>query len=100
VVGGAGYNTIHECLALGVPLIARPWPRKYDRQELRAARAARSGKVTVVESPEEAARAACQAAFSTRPAGIDFRNGATEAAELLLHQYPCTPTRTLPAKCR
>jgi len=37
VVGGAGYNTVNECLACGVPLIARAWPRKYDRQSLRAA---------------------------------------------------------------
>ena len=32
VVGGGGYNTVHECLALHVPLVARAWPRKYDRQ--------------------------------------------------------------------
>ena len=37
VVGGAGYNTVNECVACGVPLVARAWPRKYDRQSLRAA---------------------------------------------------------------
>src|SRR6185369_2028234 len=36
VVGGAGYNTVRECVAWGVPLIAKPWPRLYDRQDLRA----------------------------------------------------------------
>lgn len=58
VVGGAGYNTIHECLAWQVPLIARPWHRKYDRQWLRARRASRRGSVTIVEKPSEAAEAA------------------------------------------
>ncbi len=55
VVGGAGYNTIHECLACGVPLVAKPWPRKYDRQLLRAQRAAEFGQVVIVHEPEEAA---------------------------------------------
>ena len=60
VVGGAGYNTIHECLAWQVPLIAHPWPRKYDRQWLRAQQAASRGSVTVVKKPSEAAEAAIQ----------------------------------------
>jgi UDP:flavonoid glycosyltransferase YjiC (YdhE family) len=58
VVGGAGYNTIYECVAFEVPLIARPWPRKYDRQWLRARRGARLGLVTIVKEPREAAKAA------------------------------------------
>src|SRR5260370_6534962 len=51
VVGGAGYNTIYECLAYDMPLIARPWPRLYDRQWLRARRTG----ITVVKQPAEAA---------------------------------------------
>lgn len=36
VVGAAGYNTIYECAALGVPLVSLPMGRKYDRQAKRA----------------------------------------------------------------
>jgi len=54
VVGGAGYNTVAECLAWEVPLVARAWPRQYDRQELRARNA--GGRVTLVREPQEAAR--------------------------------------------
>jgi hypothetical protein len=80
VVGGAGYNTVNECLALSVPLIARPWPRKYDRQRLRAEQCP---NVTIVATPDEAARAALDALARPRipPA---FTNGATEAAERIL----------------
>jgi len=51
VVGGAGYNTVYECLACGITLIARPWSRKYDQQRLRAIRAAQVGSITIVEEP-------------------------------------------------
>jgi hypothetical protein len=54
VVGGAGYNTVNECAAVGVPLIARTWPRKYDRQRLRAERASH---VTIVDTPMQAVAA-------------------------------------------
>jgi predicted glycosyltransferase len=85
VVGGAGYNTIHECAAYQVPLVARPWPRRYDRQWLRARRAAKRGMVTIIEKPEEAAEAAIRLLEqmpSLRPI-VDFRNGATEALTLI-----------------
>ncbi|MDZ8054897.1 MAG: UDP-N-acetylglucosamine--LPS N-acetylglucosamine transferase [Aulosira sp. ZfuVER01] len=36
VVGGAGYNTVYECAAVGVPLVALALDRLYDRQERRA----------------------------------------------------------------
>jgi len=85
VVGGAGYNTIHECLAYGIPLIARPWPRKYDRQWLRARRAARLGSVTIVKHPEEAAAEAIRQ-LRARPAKplLGIRNGTLDAVELIL----------------
>jgi hypothetical protein len=41
VVGGAGYNTIYECAALGVPLVAFAFKRLYDRQAKRANKAYR-----------------------------------------------------------
>ena len=77
VIGSAGYNTIYECQACAVPLIARPWPRKYDRQRLRAMRAA----VTIVEDPGHAAAAAlailANPPSSPRPG--QFHNGAIQA---------------------
>lgn len=85
VIGGAGYNTIHECEACGIPLIARPWPRTYDRQWLRARRAAKRGTVTIVGTPEEAAGAAIRQ-LSRGPLGrpmLDFQNGAATAVTLI-----------------
>lgn len=38
VVGGAGYNTVYECAAVGVPLVALALERLYDRQEKRASK--------------------------------------------------------------
>lgn len=38
VVGGGGYNTVYECVALKKPLIGFAWPRLYDRQARRLAR--------------------------------------------------------------
>jgi hypothetical protein len=85
VIGGAGYNTIYECLAMGVPLVARPWPRKYDRQELRANRASARGRVVVVDSPLEAASAALGILRETRrtECRVMFHNGAEDAAVLI-----------------
>src|SRR5712692_7049486 len=77
VIGGAGYNTIHECLACNVPRIARPWPRQYDRQWLRAKRAARRGSVTIVRQPKEAALAALRQLTAGQPdrPHAECRNG-------------------------
>lgn len=78
VIGGAGYNTVAECLAWEVPLVARAWPRQYDRQTLRARNA--GGRVTLVESPEDAARSAIELLDDRRPALPRFVNGAVEGA--------------------
>ncbi len=85
VIGGAGYNTIHECLAWRIPLIAHPWPRKYDRQWLRARRASQCGSVTVVKTPHEAAEAAIRRLNET-PAPTcrnEIPNGTIEALALI-----------------
>ena len=68
---------MHECLACGVPLVARAWPRQYDRQRLRAARTG----VTVVETAEEAARAASELYHrrASAPYPPAYRNGVDEA---------------------
>jgi hypothetical protein len=80
VVGGAGYNTVEECLAWGVPLVARAWPRTYDRQERRARSAAARGCVVLVQSPAEAAIAALEHMLPAPPRLPRFVNGAEEAA--------------------
>jgi len=74
VVGGGGYNTVYECVACGIPLIARPWPRKYDRQGLRAKRAG----AAIVEEAAEAATMAICAARNVSPHNPEFRNGAPD----------------------
>jgi hypothetical protein len=79
VIGGAGYNTVSECAACGVPLVARAWPRKYDRQNLRANL---TGAV-LVKTPGEAAVRALELA-GAQPEQIPFRNGASEAAERIV----------------
>ena len=91
VIGGAGYNIVHECLACDVPLLARPWPRTYDRQRLRAERAACNGAVFIVDRPEQAIAAALRLLRGVpRPRRVErFQNGAgaaVEQIEQLLHQ--------------
>ncbi len=76
LIGGAGYNTVYESLACGVPLVARPWPRKYDRQSLRARRAG----ARIIDQPEQAVAAALDLLKDralARPSTFD--NGALEA---------------------
>ena len=75
VIGGGGYNTIYECVACGVPLIAKAWPRKYDRQHLRASRAER-----IVDTPDQAVAAALDL-IRLQPGRrhLNFENGAADA---------------------
>jgi hypothetical protein len=86
VVGGAGYNTVYECLACQVPLVARPWPRKYDRQNLRARYAA-----AVVDDPKQAVEAALEL-LRRKPADErcvrSYYNGVTEAVSLIEQLHP------------
>jgi hypothetical protein len=88
VVGGGGYNTVNECRALSVPLIARPWPRKYDRQRLRVEQCPNA---TVVETPDEAVRAALNALARPRIPPTIFTNGADEATAWIRHARLPTP---------
>ena len=81
VIGGAGYNTVAECLACGIPLIAKAWPRKYDLQRRRAEHAAVRGSVTLVEAPEEAAAAA----HSYPPASSALCSNGAHAAAARIH---------------
>jgi UDP-N-acetylglucosamine:LPS N-acetylglucosamine transferase len=90
IVGGAGYNTVHEALACQVPLVARPWPRMYDRQSRRAARAAQQAEVTIVTTPDEAVSAA-QHRRSAAPCPVRYPNGALRAVSLIESCIPASP---------
>jgi hypothetical protein len=81
VVGGGGYNTVNECAACGVPLVARAWPRRYDRQARRSAGQAVTCVASVVEAV--AAVRACLERPSRTASRIEFPNGAREAAQIL-----------------
>jgi hypothetical protein len=50
VIAGGGYNTVIECQALGIPLLAFSWPRLYDRQW---SRIQKSSGVTWVKTIQE-----------------------------------------------
>lgn len=78
VIGGAGYNTVNECAACGVPLVARAWPRKYDRQRERT----EAHGVTLIDEVREAP-AAVERALEAPRGPIEFVNGAEEAAAIL-----------------
>jgi len=71
-----------SCLACGVPLIARAWPRKYDRQSLRAAGQAEACPASIDEAVSVVRACPGQAGRGPLPAG-EFPNGAREAAEIL-----------------
>ena len=84
VVGGGGYNTVQECIWYGVALVARAWPRKYDRQLTRLKIANDFGLVRIVRTVEDAERAVRQAIpYGRRPAPAPPGNGATEAVRLI-----------------
>jgi hypothetical protein len=82
VVGGAGYNTVYECAAVGVPLVTFAFKRLYDRQKVRALRCA-----YCVEEIEEAIATVgmLQNQVSNRP--VNYPNGAVEAVRLIENQF-------------
>ena len=92
VIGGAGYNTIYESVACGVPLVARAWPRKYDRQRLRACRAAAQARIRIVDEPDQAAAAALESCGpGPRPGLPRFQNGALEAVATIRRMIATDP---------
>ena len=66
MIGSGGYNTINECKALGVPLIAFAQPRLYDRQSLRAKNFAFCAASSNHEAMESLEKIAVQG-FSSNP---------------------------------
>jgi UDP:flavonoid glycosyltransferase YjiC (YdhE family) len=82
VVGGAGYNTVYECAALGIPLLAFALKRLYDRQERRI-KATSYGIKDI-----EILIATIQSLLNQQQQGIDrhqvnYINGAVEAVGLI-----------------
>jgi len=90
VVSQAGYNTIAELRALGVPALCVPADRDSDDQFKRAAEAASDGRLrTYTENdPQTLARLMIDmlsdTAVRARPAAIAAPSGATLAADTLL----------------
>ena len=77
VVGGAGYNTIYECAAVGVPLVTLPLPRLYDRQDKRAYQGYR---VQNIESAIATVRMLCsQVKLDKKSSTPSYINGAIQA---------------------
>lgn len=94
VVGGGGYNTIYECQALGVPLVAFAWQRLYDRQRVRVHLASAKYEAGLAQSPVvlvdclESAIAAVGNLLNLPVSkryhpGYDFVNGALSAVSLI-----------------
>lgn len=80
VIGGGGYNTVHEARASGKHLIAMSWPRLYDRQSVRLRDCERVDSLEQAERRviETVASGALQSTPKPR-----FRNGVHEALEAI-----------------
>jgi hypothetical protein len=82
VVGGAGYNTFYECVAVGVPLVTFVFKRLYDRQQIRVMQWCdhqQWSPVRRVKSVEEALLAVEDFLQLPRCHQPDFINGAIAA---------------------
>jgi predicted glycosyltransferase len=84
VVGGAGYNTVYECAAVGVPLVAFAFKRLYDRQHQRA-----SKYTYFAQTIEEAIASVGMLLNRVETLNLDanlsrfFTNGAVQAVDLI-----------------
>jgi hypothetical protein len=82
VVGSGGYNTVYECAAVGVPLVALTRKRLYDRQDKRAAI---SYPVSNIEGAISTVRMLLlQVKFQQKPDVLSYVNGAVQAADYIL----------------
>jgi hypothetical protein len=82
VVGSGGYNTVYECAAVGVPLVALARKRLYDRQHKRAAM---SYPVSNIEGVITKVRMLLeQVKFQQKPRVLSYANGAVQAADYIL----------------
>lgn len=83
VIGAAGYNTINECAALNVPLIACPLKRKYDRQLERSLNSSAITASTLEQVIEHTRLFLKNRTSRTRRKAHQFKNGAREAVQLI-----------------
>jgi hypothetical protein len=90
VVGGGGYNTVSECRAVGVPLIAFAFKRLYDRQVQRVSAA--SYAIEIVDGRNladyiSATIAAVRSLLDRTPKSPipHYKNGAVEAVQAIEH---------------
>lgn len=86
VVSGAGYNIVHECRALGLPLVALAFPRTYDRQRHRAQRFAHWVDREADAIAQVLTHLQSQTPRSQRSPRLDDLNGAEIAARLIAQQ--------------
>ena len=91
VVGSAGYNTVYECAALGVPLVAIACQRLYDRQRKRAGKSYSVWNIEDVMSDDKLLPIYAsvrihlnQIEAMTKPAAPSYINGAIEAFHYIL----------------
>jgi hypothetical protein len=82
VVGGGGYNTLYECAALKVPLVAVAQNRRYDRQAVRIGKSIAAQNVASIEDAVSAVRH--QLSYGTSSySPPNYINGAVRAADLI-----------------
>jgi predicted glycosyltransferase len=79
-IGSGGYNTVYECQALKIPLIAFSFPRMYDRQQIRL----QKNPIIAIDSIENAIAAINTLLhFPTPKPPIKYDNGAIDAIKLI-----------------
>ncbi|MCZ7648341.1 MAG: hypothetical protein M5U26_24295 [Planctomycetota bacterium] len=80
LVGAGGYNTVHEARSAGVPLLAVPRRRTYDRQDRRLRDAERLDEADPVSCVRERLASAPPARSRAEP---NYRNGVHAALDAL-----------------
>lgn len=87
VIGSGGYNTVNECRALAVPLIARSFSRLYDRQPMRLTYARLQGAailpVTTVDDVITAVEYLLQTEYVKPHRPVEFTNGVQPALKAI-----------------
>lgn len=81
VVGGAGYNTVYECGAVGVPLVALALPRLYDRQKKRACQSYWVKDIKLSDIHTTITTLLNQIQPNKKPSTPSYINGAIQAAQ-------------------
>lgn len=86
VIGGGGYNTISEVMALKIPLIVLPQPRLYDRQLMRIQRIVEKGNyyIKIATNLQEVITTANYLLHKIKKeSNFNYHNGVLEALKLI-----------------